>query len=299
MLTRKLNFILIILSTALFSSVKAVSDDDIPLLLLVSFDGFRWDYLENNTLNNFQQYFVNNGVKAKYGLINSFSTVTFPNHWTLATGLYPESHGIVANVIYDSTLNETYADFGSHDNDTRWFGQNSNARPIWILNQLQDKLRRRSGIIGSYPGSNVPIANTTAFITDDYKEDDDTNWFLKVDKLVSWYLDKENPINMGVLYFPEPDEYGHQYGPYSEQVVQKIHECDNLVGYLVQKLKSVGLYDRMNIIITSDHGMDTASLENSINLSDYVNITKFKSYGGLTEISIFPNDRKLPFKTKF
>ena len=63
------------------------------------------------------------------------STVTFPNHWTLATGLYPESHGIVSNVMYDSTLNETFIDFQSNDNSTKWFGQNKEAIPIWILNQ--------------------------------------------------------------------------------------------------------------------------------------------------------------------
>jgi len=71
-----------------------------------------------------------------------------------------------------------------------------------------------------------------------------------------------------------------------------LKNIDYIVGYLVQKLKYVGLYDRMNIIITSDHGMDTASLDNSLNLNDYVDITKFKAYGGLTQINIFPNDPK-------
>ena len=62
-------------------------------LILISFDGFRWDYLENNTLPNLNKYFVNDGCKVIKGLKNVFSTVTFPNHFTLATGLYPESHG--------------------------------------------------------------------------------------------------------------------------------------------------------------------------------------------------------------
>ena len=267
-----------------------------PLLLLISFDGFRWDYLENHTLINFEEYFIRNGVKAHEGIKNAFTTVTFPNHWTIATGLYPESHGIVANVIYDNILNETYYDFGPLDNSTKWFGQNSHAIPIWILNELYDSANRRSGIMGAYPGSNVPINNRTAFVTFDYALESKLNWFKKVDMLVSWYLDEKNPINLGVLYFAEPDDTGHQYGPYSSEIVQKIHDCDYILGYLIQKLKYVGLYDQMNIIVTSDHGMDTASPDKAINLADYTDISKFNSYGGLTQINIFPKDRKYTLK---
>src|SRR5436853_538726 len=77
---------------ASYGQLSHVSDDN-PLLILISFDGFRWDYLENHTLPNFQRFFVKEGVKVSGGLLNAFTTVTVPNHWTLATGLYPESHG--------------------------------------------------------------------------------------------------------------------------------------------------------------------------------------------------------------
>jgi ectonucleotide pyrophosphatase/phosphodiesterase family protein 4 len=69
------------------------NDQTIQNLILISFDGFRWDYLENNTLPYIKKYFVNSGVKVNRGLKNAFTTVTYPNHWTLATGFYPESHG--------------------------------------------------------------------------------------------------------------------------------------------------------------------------------------------------------------
>jgi predicted AlkP superfamily pyrophosphatase or phosphodiesterase len=289
----RLFFILFALISIANTKVLDQNSDKPPLLLLISFDGFRWDYLENYTLNNFQEYFIQNGVKVHTGLRNAFTTVTFPNHWTIATGLYPESHGIVANVIYDNELNETYYDFGPLDNKTEWFGQNQNAVPIWILNQLQGKESRRSGIMGAYPGSNVPIANTTAYVTFDYELESQLNWFRKVDMLVNWYMDDKNPINFGVLYFPEPDDTGHQFGPYSIEISKMIHNCDYVIGYLIQKLKMVGLYDQMNIIITSDHGMDTATEDHSLNLNEYVDISKFNSYGGLTQINIFPHDRKL------
>lgn len=263
-------------------------------LILISFDGFRWDYLENNTLPLMNYYFVRNGVKIRGGLKNAFTTVTFPNHWTLATGLYPSSHGIVANVMYDHVLNETFYDFGKNDNDTRWFGQNEHAVPIWILNQMQGN--GQSGIIGGFPGANVPIRDITVRYSEDYANKYD--WKTKIDRLIDLFIRADDPINFGVLYFPEPDETGHTYGPYSIQIKLLLEEIDQTVGYLIQKLVDNGLFDTTNVIITSDHGMDSASFENSIDLSDYVDTSKFKMYGGLTQVNIFPNKRKSYEKSK-
>ena len=130
--------------------------------------------------------------------------------------------------------------------------------------------------------------------------------------------EKQNRINFGVLYFTEPDETGHQFGPYSENLKAILNKIDLIVGYLIEKLINNNLFDQMSkkpflfnilkwckfkcffqkldIIITSDHGMDEASFKNSIDLSDYVDISKFKSYGGLTQINIFPNDSKNIFR---
>ncbi len=79
--------------SSIFSRPVLVNHNEESNLILISFDGFRWDYLENHTLPSLNKYFVNDGVKITKGLKNAFSTVTFPNHFTLATGLYPESHG--------------------------------------------------------------------------------------------------------------------------------------------------------------------------------------------------------------
>lgn len=260
-----------------------------PYLILISFDGFRWDYLQNYSLPNIKKYFVEDGAMLEKGLTNAFSTVTFPNHWTLATGLYPESHGIVANVMYDPTLNQTYYDYGKLDNDTHWYAQNNLTVPIWTLNELENN--RRSAIVGGFPGANVPFLNKTVSYTLDYENK--LQWFRKVDYLIDFFV--KDDINFGTLYIPEPDETGHTYGPYSKNLENTLFKCDLLVGYLIERLKEESLFEKMNIIITSDHGMDTASLDHSIDLSDYVDIKKFKSYGGLTEISIFPNDRKLSY----
>ena len=107
---------IIFISTVCCSSVKNKTSS-VPLLLLISFDGFRWDYPQLYNLSNFNSL-IQRGVKVKY-IENNFATVTFPLHYTIVTGLYEETHGIVANTMYDSKLNAT----GTFDtlNDTRWW----------------------------------------------------------------------------------------------------------------------------------------------------------------------------------
>lgn len=252
-------------------------------LILISFDGFRHDYIETHNLFFIKKYFLNRGVRVKNGLINAFTTVTFPNHMTLATGLYAETHGIVANSMFDPVINETFYAFGSKDNDTKWFAQNEITMPIWTLNQI---FSGKSAIVGGFPGANVPFANQTPFYTEDYNNKLD--WYEKVNRIVELFANKK--INFGVLYFPEPDETGHQFGPYSDEVRAILEKIDLLIGYLMIRLEDLNLLNTINVIITSDHGMDTASYSKSIDLSDYVDVNLFNIYGGLTQINIFPKN---------
>lgn len=252
-------------------------------LILISFDGFRHDYIEKHQLFYINKYFLSKGVRVKNGLVNAFTTVTFPNHMTLATGLYAETHGIVANSMFDPIINETFYAFGSKDNDTKWFAQNHITMPIWILNQINFG---KSAIVGGFPGANVPFADHTVFYSEDY--DNKLDWYTKVNRIVDLFINQS--INFGVLYFPEPDETGHQFGPYSEEIGKVLEKIDTLVGYLMIRLEYSGLLDTINVIITSDHGMDTANYEKSLDLSDYVDINLFNIYGGLTQINIFPKN---------
>ena len=278
-----------ILSVVFFTSKSlAVAASKTPLLILISFDGFRNDYLDNNTLPYISRHFIENGVRVKSGLVNVFPTVTYPNHWSLATGLYPESSGVVANVMFDPDLNQTFVDFQAHDNDTIWYDKYNQSMPIWILNELSGG---KSGLIGSYPGGNVKIAGRSVSFSLDYKNE--MSWFERVDNMIKWFTNPSETerINMGVLYFPEPDESGHEFGPHSEEIKQVLLKCDLVIGYLMSQIKVAGLDRDMNIIITSDHGMYDVAEKRSIDLSDYVDTSKFKSFGGLTQINIFPNKR--------
>ena len=190
--------------------------------------------------------------------------------------------------MYDSQLNETFYDLQSKDNDTNWFGKYQRAIPIWIRNQL--RAGRQSGVVGRFPGANVPILNRTVSRSADYANA--MSWRGRVDLLVSWLAEPSSRrINLGVLYFSESDETGHGYGPSSSPALRRVlRKCDRTLGYLIERLKAVELFDRAHIMVTSDHGMDHASREHSIDLSDYMDTQKYRAFGGLTQLNIFPNE---------
>lgn len=174
-----------------------------PLLLLISLDGFRWDYPDLYKLPNFNSL-IERGVRVKY-IENTFATVTFPSHFTMITGLYEETHGIVANTIYDPTLNDT-ATLNTMNN-TKWWSQNSYTQPIWVSNQLSnDSNQRRSGVI-AWPGVNTPINGHLPSKSQPFNLTRKFDLILK--QIFDWFREPiSTRINFGVIYYPEPDITG-------------------------------------------------------------------------------------------
>ncbi|XP_035686327.1 ectonucleotide pyrophosphatase/phosphodiesterase family member 5-like [Branchiostoma floridae] len=243
---------------------SSASSDDRPLLLLVSFDGFRYDYVDRSQervqLPNLK-YLIRNGIRAKW-IHNSFITVTFPNHFTIATGMYEESHGIVANNMYDPVLQE-----GFHNHNTtnpKWW--DVGGQPIWITNQRHPG--GRSGVL-NWPGMTVKFNNTQPF-RHLQQYNGSMPYDERVDTMIKWFTDDKYAINLGVLYFEEPDETGHKYGPDSPEMDRTLNKVDRTVGYLIGQLKQAGLFERMNLIITSDHGMMEVSKDEVIELDRYL-----------------------------
>lgn len=252
-------------------------------LIVISFDGFRWDYLTRTSTPNFDK-FLENGVTARYGLRNAFVTKTFPNHFTLATGLWEESHGIVANSMYDPVLNQTFvAGNLSANEDPAWF--NVGAEPIWVTNQLQT-LNGRSGVI-MWVGGGAPIkwVQPSRYVHYDTNVKNET----KIDMLIDWFTD-EYPINLGMIYFDEPDGFGHKYGPDSPQVTGMIGGLDKVVGYLLTRLEEKGLLDVTNIILTSDHGFTNTPVEKMINLDEHIDPDTYSMPAASPIASIWPNE---------
>jgi predicted AlkP superfamily pyrophosphatase or phosphodiesterase len=243
-------------------SIQLIKDLQ-PTVLLISFDGFRWDYLDK-TDAPYLDSLITNGVKAK-SLIPVFPSKTFPNHYTIVTGLYTENHGIVANTMYDPEFNATFTlrDRQAVE-DGRWWG----GEPLWVTTEKQGQISASL----FWPGSEAEIKG----IRPTYWERFDSSlpYTKRVEKVLSW-LDlavKERPTLI-TLYFEEPDSQGHANGPNSSQVKDAIHKVDNALGNLLQGLRERGILEDINIIIVSDHGMTDISKEKIIFLDEYVNLS--------------------------
>ena len=221
--------------------------------IIISSDGFRWDYYgKYNTpgLDRIRQ----SGLQVK-NLINSFATVTFPNHYTLVTGLYEESHGIIDNEMYDPQFNET---FDMSNIDPKWWAQ---AEPIWVtaekngiktacVNWVGCAVPHQDNILPSYwnfYNGSIP-----------YEE--------RVDLIVTKVV--HGDAELGLLYFEDPDHTCHMFGVDSPQLAEAIERVDKAVQYL---LKSVDL-DSVNLIFTADHGGYNVSKSQTVTLQDFTGV---------------------------
>ncbi|XP_042323234.1 bis(5'-adenosyl)-triphosphatase ENPP4 isoform X2 [Sceloporus undulatus] len=238
-----------------FSSSNSVYAS-VPRLLLVSFDGFRADYLKKYKLPHLQD-FIKEGVLVEY-VTNAFITKTFPNHYSIVTGLFEESHGIVANEMYDAATKKRFSQF--NDTDPFWWNE---AVPIWVTNQEQGN---RTSASAMWPGTDVKIHNTVPHFFMKYNSS--VNFKERAENIIEW-MNSSNPlVTFATLYWEEPDASGHKYGPEDTVNMSKVlQEVDNLIGLLVKKLKASKLWEEINVIITSDHGMAQCSQDRLINLT--------------------------------
>lgn len=231
-----------------------------PKLLLVSFDGFRADYLQNYEFPHLQN-FIKEGVLVEH-VKNVFITKTFPNHYSIVTGLYEESHGIVANSMYDVITEKHFSDFNYKD--PFWWNE---AVPIWVTNQLQEN---RSSAAAMWPGTDIPIHNTTPSYFMNYNSS--VSFEERLNNITMWLSNSNPPVTFATLYWEEPDASGHKYGPEDkDNMCSVLKKIDDLIGDLVHKLKMLGLWENLNVIITSDHGMAQCSKDRLINLDLCIN----------------------------
>lgn len=215
--------------------------------ILISFDGFSHDYLEQLPDGVFKDL-TKHGCNAA-AMIPVNPTKTFPNHWSLATGLYPEHHGIIDNQFYDTALRDT---FGMPRTESVWW----KGEPIWITAE-------RNGVAAYtyfWPGSQVvfngrlpskwfPYSGTRYF--------DD-----RVDSMVAW-ASQEHPPGLIAGYFEVVDDFGHKFGPHSKEISLALSHAETIVARLVKGLSASGVLDSTNIVIVSDHGMAQVDVPDS------------------------------------
>ncbi len=216
-----------------------------PKLLLLSFDGFRWDYLDRVPVPNFDSL-IEEGVMVKQ-VESAYITKTFPNHYSMVTGLYAETHGIVANEMYDPVLNRSFSMETDSVYESLWWEE---AVPLWVTIQ---KAGGRSGA-AMWPGSDVKIHGM--FPNQYLQYNASVSFESRVERIIEWFsAPKEEAVDFAVLYWEEPDESGHNLGPESPLMDVVIAGIDEKLGFLMNELKKAGLYERVNLIVTSDHGI--------------------------------------------
>ncbi len=216
-----------------------------PYVILISFDGFRDDYVEKFNAPNFKE-FIRKGAAAE-SMTPSFPSKTFPNHYTIVTGLYPGNHGLVDNNFYDKPLDAQYS-MGNRalvENPAFYGGL-----PLWQL--VQEHGMKSASYF--WVGSEVKIKNR--FPDYYHKYDGSVPNEDRIAETIKWLnLPEEERPNFISLYFSLVDSQGHATGPDSPETGKAVLEADRLLGLLMKELESVEL--PVNVIITSDHGMRT------------------------------------------
>nr|CAD7597575.1 unnamed protein product [Timema genevievae] len=246
-----------------------------PILLVVSFDGFRYNYF-NKGVTPTMDSLKPEGSRAEY-MNNVFPTKTFPNHHSIATGLYPESHGVLGNSVYDPVKKRVLG----YSAD---LFKNSEVTPIWTLNQKASN-GRHSGVM-MWPGGEFEYKQTLPTFRQPL--DLNTAWEIRVDTVIGWILHRSTPANLVMLYFEEPDRRAHAFGPESPVVTTHIEKLDNITRYLRQKLSANNLLGKVNVVQLSDHGMESVTFPRIINLTDFVDKTLFQEVDTSPVLQIFP-----------
>jgi len=277
-LSQRLGIVLLLLVLPAFAAERI--NDLRPTLILVSIDGFRPDYLDRFETRNLHAI-MDRGIHARY-MIPSFPTKTYPNHYTIATGLYPAHHGIIANYMYDPDLKEK---FNKNDpavmRDARWWG----GEPIWITAEKQGL--RTAPLM--WPGAMVESAGIRPTFTEEYDKQITPNE--RVDRLVT-LLDA--PANQRpqflTLYIDVVDQAGHDFGPRSEQVGQAVRQSDEAIGRLMLALKNRGIEERVNVIVVSDHGMSSQTMKKTVFLDDHMVMDSVDVIDGSPVVALRPKD---------
>jgi len=232
-------------------------------VLLISLDGVRPDYLGRGDTPNLDRL-AREGVRAEW-LMPVYPSLTFPNHYTMVTGLYPGHHGIVHNSMRDAELGRFSLGNREAVGDGRWWG----GEPIWVTAE-------RAGLPTatlSWPGSEAEIQGVRP-----------TRWFPfdgerpipeRVQTVLVWLSEPETTRpRLATLYFEHPDSAGHGFGPHSPELRAAMREVDAAIGTLIDGLHTRGLLDTVNIVIVSDHGMAEVPPSQIIATEDMVPMDK-------------------------
>ncbi|XP_018775437.2 ectonucleotide pyrophosphatase/phosphodiesterase family member 3 [Serinus canaria] len=243
----------------------------LPPLIIFSMDGFRAEYLEtwSSLLPNIEKL-KTCGTHSKY-MRAVYPTKTFPNHYTIVTGLYPESHGIIDNNMYDVNLNAHFSISGEEKFKPAWW----KGQPVWLTAMSQNL---KAGTF-FWPGSDVPIGGTYPTLYKIYNGS--IPYEERVSGILKW-LDNAQPERPDIytLYIEEPDSSGHSFGPVSAGVIKALQAADKAVEMLMDGLKQRNLHKCVNLIVLADHGMEKTFCKKLEYMTNYFKEVDFYLYAG-------------------
>ena len=236
---------------------------DKPYVILISVDGFRYDYAKKYNAVILLRL-GSKGVTGD-GMRPTFPSLTFPNHYSIVTGLYPAHHGLVDNFFYDRGKKEIYnKNYRAIVQDSSWYS----GTPLWVLAEKQKMLTAAF----YWVGAEAAIQGTKPTYSYNFSR------FISVDQRISivenWLgLPKQQRPHLICLYFYEIDDAGHKYGPDSDEIAQAVRKIDTIIGKLVSSAEKSGL--PVNFVVLSDHGMMNVDYKNPIRLPNEIDKNKF------------------------
>ena len=259
------------------TNTDSKTDQKKPYLILISLDGFRWDYVEKYQPPNLSA-FIKKGVKAE-SLIPSFPTKTFPNHYTIATGLYPEKHGIIGNIFYDYKKDTL---FNKRSPGMAEDGSFYGGSPIWAEANKANIVTASYFFVGTE--ADIQGIRPTYYYTFDSSVKNDE----KVNQAINWLnLKEKKRPHLITLYFGDMDNVGHDYGTNDDEKLKTaLFELDKNLGDLFKGVSETGL--PVNIMIVSDHGMGNQSTKNIIPIDSIENDDLFMTIENGTIVNIHP-----------
>lgn len=254
-------------------STQCLEQQPPPRLVVISFDAFRPDYMNTTITPNLMKIAVN-GVQGK--MRSTFVTKTMPNHQSIATGLYEPWHGVVNNYFIDP-MNLTKLPFSTDTGASIFYWDMFNHTvPIYIANQLAN-IDDDNGNSCRFSGS-MQWPGSISSYTDGQNNDrryrihyqrtfhPKYDWQSNIETVVKWMNDVDQPANLIMMYFDQPDRKAHEFGPFSMEVREQIKHIDLIVGHFLDLLDQTNLTSETNLIILSDHGMSDITMNRVIYL---------------------------------
>ena len=246
---------------------------DKPYVVLVSFDGFRHDYMEMFETPNFDRVAAE-GARAA-SLIPVFPSLTFPAHYSMATGLYPGTHGLVANTFHDREFGHTYSLSDRETvEDGRWYG----GEPIWVTAEKQGMVSAAFYFVGSE-------ADVQGIRPSHWKPFDPlVPNEVRVDTVLEWLsLPSEERPHLVSMYFAEADYAGHRFGPRNvPEVAEAVGQVDRALGRLLDGLDELPHAGQVFLVLVSDHGMSDVRPEGHYALDEIADLSGARLTSGGT-----------------